>query len=249
MKIIRRNIVLAIIVVLIVTCGWKGVKALNSKSVVVSQQSDLSDRRKSRGSAIDDDDSIIELDRETVLIVNRENVLDENYLPENLTAPKTKFIGNGDPNVNKLEATAAKALEELFNAAKKDSIYLLGVSGYRDYNYQKNLYNKAVRESGKEYADKYTAKPGASGHQTGLVMDILSEDYQTLDDGFDKTDAYKWVEKNCSSYGFIIRYPKGKESITGYNYEPWHLRYVGKTVAKEIMGNGITLEEYVDIYN
>jgi D-alanyl-D-alanine carboxypeptidase len=203
---------------------------------------------------IDDDSGNVDKSEEgakneKILIVNRENPLDKNFSPKNLVKPNTKFIGNGDPNVNKLEAIAATALENLFQAAKDEGIYLLGVSGYRDYNYQKKLYDNAVMNSGKEYADKYTAKPGTSEHQTGLTMDILSENYQILDDGFDNTDAYMWVEKNCSKYGFIIRYPKDKENITGYSYEPWHLRYVGKKVAEEIMKNKITLEEYIKMKN
>ena len=229
----RFSIILIIFIVGIGLCE-KGIKLLAEKNMEKYNYSRVGNKEKV-------------LEDKEILMVNRDNPLDKNFAPKNLVTPNTKFIGNGDPNVNKLDAVAARALENLFQAAKDEGINLLGVSGYRDYNYQKKLYDNAVMSSGKAYADKYTAKPGASEHQTGLAMDILSEDYQVLDDGFNNTDAYRWIEKNCSKYGFIIRYPKGKENITGYNYEPWHLRYVVKKVAEEIMKNKITLEEYIEM--
>ncbi|MCJ7690285.1 MAG: M15 family metallopeptidase, partial [Clostridiaceae bacterium] len=128
-----------------------------------------------------------------------------------------------------------------------DNIILLGVSGYRDYSYQEKLYNDKVNRSGKEEADKYVAQAGESEHQTGLAMDVLAEEYTTLDEGFKNTKAYKWIIENCYKYGFILRYPEGKEQITGYAYEPWHIRYVGDKVAMEIARKGITLEEYLNI--
>ncbi|WP_346935025.1 M15 family metallopeptidase [Clostridium sp.] len=230
----RFSIILIVFIIVCIGLSEKGIKLLWEKNM-----------EKYNYSRVDNKEKVLE-DKE-ILMVNRDNPLDKNFVPKNLVTPNTKFIGNGDPNVNKLEAVAARALENLFQAAKDEGINLLGVSGYRDYNYQKKLYDNAVMSSGKAYADKYTAKPGTSEHQTGLAMDILSEDYQVLDDGFKNTDAYRWIEKNCSKYGFIIRYPKGKENITGYNYEPWHLRYVGKKVAEEIMKNKITLEEYIEM--
>ncbi|WP_346962499.1 M15 family metallopeptidase [Clostridium sp.] len=225
-----------ILIIFIVGIGLseKGIKLLAEKNMEKYNYSRVGNKEKV-------------LEDKEILMVNRDNPLDKNFVPKNLVTPNTKFIGNGDPNVNKLEAVAARALENLFQAAKDEGIDLLGVSGYRDYNYQKKLYDNAIMSSGKEYANKYTAKPGDSEHQTGLAMDILSEDYQVLDDGFNNTDASRWIEKNCSKYGFIIRYPKGKENITGYNYEPWHLRYVGKKAAEEIMKNKITLEEYIEM--
>ncbi|WP_346915801.1 M15 family metallopeptidase [Clostridium sp.] len=232
-----------ILIIFIVGIGLseKGIKLLAEKNMEKYNYSRVGNKEK----VLDDKEKVLE-DKE-ILMVNRDNPLDKNFVPKNLVTPNTKFIGNGDPNVNKLEAVAARALENLFQAAKDEGIDLLGVSGYRDYNYQKKLYDNAIMSSGKEYANKYTAKPGDSEHQTGLAMDILSEDYQVLDDGFNNTDASRWIEKNCSKYGFIIRYPKGKENITGYNYEPWHLRYVGKKAAEEIMKNKITLEEYIEM--
>jgi D-alanyl-D-alanine carboxypeptidase len=113
-------------------------------------------------------------------------------------------------------------------------------SGYRSYSYQENLYNNYVYQDGKEAADTYSARPGHSEHQTGLAFDL-----NTIDDSFAYTDEGKWVAQNCYKYGLILRYPEGKEKQTGYKYESWHLRYVGKELAEKLYNNGnwITLEE------
>ena len=133
-------------------------------------------------------------------------------------------------------------LEELINAAKKEGITLMGNSGYRSYSSQKILYNNRVRTEGKKSADAYVAKPGFSEHQTGLCIDITNEGRYFVEG----TVEAEWLEKNCSKFGFIIRYPKYKKDITGIEYEPWHIRYVGKDVAQYIYENKITLEEYLE---
>ena len=184
--------------------------------------------------------------KKDILLVNKDNIIGKNYSPKKLKVPNVKFISYADPNVKSLDEEAAYALEELFKGASKENITLLAVSGYRSYSYQNMLYNNKVNTSGKIEADKYVSKPGASEHQTGLAMDILSSEYSKLDEGFAKTKAYKWLKENCSNYGFIIRYPKGKENITKYNFEPWHIRYVGSSHSKEITNKNLTLEEYLN---
>lgn len=181
-----------------------------------------------------------------ILLVNRNNRLEEDYVPQSLRVPNVRFISYADSRVKKMDASAAAALETLFDAAREDDVTLLAVSGYRDYSYQERLYNNKVSAAGQKEADKYVAQPGASEHQTGLAMDVLSDEYSSLDEGFEQTQAYKWIKNNCHKYGFIIRYTKGKENITGYNYEAWHLRYVGISEATEISQKNITLEEYLD---
>ncbi|ENK1244547.1 M15 family metallopeptidase [Clostridium botulinum] len=183
--------------------------------------------------------------KQNLLLVNRENKLDEDYFPRDLTVPNVRFLGNRNFQIKRLRRVASEALENLFQEAKKENITLLGVSGYRNYNYQINVYNNSVHRNGKEHADKYVAQPGSSEHQTGLAMDIVSTEYINLDEDFVNTKAYKWLKENCYKYGFIIRYPEEKEYITGYKFEPWHIRYVGVEVATEIMNRGITLEEYL----
>lgn len=117
-------------------------------------------------------------------------------------------------------------------------------SGYRSYYTQNTLYNNYVDRDGQEAADTYSARPGHSEHQTGLAFDL-----NTIDDSFTYTDEGKWVNNNCYRYGFIIRYPYGKDNITGYMHESWHLRYVGVELASKLYNNGdwITLEEYYGI--
>ena len=144
-----------------------------------------------------------------------------------------------DPKVNK---EAKKALESMQADAKALGLNLSLISGYRSYKTQENLYNKYVKKDGEEEANTYSAKPGHSEHQTGLAIDIGS-----VDRSFANTNEAKWIEENAHLYGFIVRYPKGKTDITGYIYEPWHVRYLGKENAKKVWMSGLTLEEYLGI--
>lgn len=158
-----------------------------------------------------------------ILVVNKSYSLPEKYAP----------------GVNK-EALAA--LNKMIAAAKKDKIKLTVISDYRSYESQKNKYESYVKESGKKEADRFSARPGHSEHQTGLAFDLNS-----LKESFAETKEGKWIAAHCSDYGFIVRYPKGKENITGYMYEPWHIRYLGVETAKAVYDSGLTLEEYLEI--
>ena len=137
---------------------------------------------------------------------------------------------------------------EAFNQMQADAqslgLNLYISSGFRSYSYQENLYNNYVAQDGQEAADTYSARAGHSEHQTGLAFDL-----NTIDDSFAYTPEGQWVKDNCQKYGLILRYPKGKETQTGYQYESWHLRYVGKELAEELYNNGewITLEEHFNL--
>lgn len=144
-----------------------------------------------------------------------------------------------DPKVNK---TALKALKNMQADAKVLGLDLSLISGYRSYETQNKLYNKYVKKDGEEIANTYSAKPGHSEHQTGLAFDIGS-----VDRAFANTSEAKWIEENAHLYGFIVRYPKDKTDITGYIYEPWHVRYLGKENAKKVWESGLTLEEYLGV--
>lgn len=185
------------------------------------------------------------VDSKYMVLVNRKNKVDEKFYPKDLVIPNIKFLRSNSSN-KYLSKDVAVQIENMFNKAKSENIDLRGVSGYRSYKYQKNLYKNNIRKSGEIQTNKYMAQPGTSEHQTGLAIDILSSDYASLDEGFENTDAHRWLLENISEYGFIIRYPKGKQDITGYAYEPWHLRYVGKQAATEINKKGLTLEEYLN---
>lgn len=180
---------------------------------------------------------------ENIMLVNREHELDKEYIPSDLVELNVEFLNN-NKNHNLLKKEVAAQVEIMFEDAKKDGIDLLAVSGYRSYEYQQKLYENKVKKTGKYEADKYVAQPGMSEHQTGLAIDILSTEYKNLNNEFKDTQAYRWLCENIDRYGFIIRYKEGKESITGYGFEPWHFRYVGKDLAKELKERDITLEEY-----
>ena len=142
-----------------------------------------------------------------------------------------------------LQKVYKDAFAQMQSAAKLDNINLFIASGFRSYDDQVKLYNAYIKEDGKEKADTYSARPGYSEHQSGLAADI-----NTAASWFDDTQEAKWLKQNCYKYGFIIRYPKGEEKYTGYKYESWHLRYVGKELAKKIHDNNdISLEHYFNI--
>ena len=159
-----------------------------------------------------------------VMIVNKTYALPQSYNPNGLTA----------------ETKAAFA--ELQAAASADGLSIYSVSDFRSYEAQETLYNNYVARDGKEAADTFSARPGHSEHQTGLTIDC-----NYAGDAFHDTPEAKWLENNAWKYGFIIRFPKGKEDKTGYKYESWHIRYVGKEMAKKIYDSGLCLEEYFGI--
>ena len=147
-------------------------------------------------------------------------------------------FGNGD------DPTAFAKLQQLQRDAQAQGINISNsYSGYRSYQYQTQLYNNYVNQHGEEEANTFSAKPGFSEHQTGLTFDLKDFNGQLVEDPI----TSQWIKDNCAKYGFIVRYPEGKEDITGYIYEPWHLRYVGEEVANQIMNNNTTLEQYLGV--
>ncbi len=178
------------------------------------------------------------------IIVNKKSMLPDGYKPEDLVVPNVTFAFSGIYEKSYMRKEAAGALEKLFALAEKDGITLQAVSGFRSQAYQRSVYQNNVKVNGKEQTDRVSARPGHSEHQTGLTMDVSASSVgDTLEQSFGTTKEGKWLAENAHRAGFIIRYLKGKESITGYSYEPWHIRYVGD-IANEIFEKGITLEEY-----
>lgn len=144
---------------------------------------------------------------------------------------------------------ARAAFEMMAQDAKKQGFELVAFSTYRSYEYQQTLYDRYVERDGKDEADKSSARPGYSEHQTGLAFDIGEKGKENLwlTEEFGETEAGKWLAENAHNYGFILRYPKGKEHITGYIYESWHFRYLGVELATRVKESGLTLEEYLGI--
>jgi zinc D-Ala-D-Ala carboxypeptidase len=179
------------------------------------------------------------------VLVNKQNKLPDSYNPSDLVYTSIPFIFSGKSDKRKMRKEAETAIANLFAGAKQQGINLLGVSAYRSHATQTNLFNAYVKKDGYEKARTYSALPGTSEHETGLSIDVTGGNGKcAAQDCFGNTSEAKWLQNHVSEYGFIIRYPKGKESITGYKYEPWHLRYVGNSIAKEIMSAGSTMEEY-----
>ena len=178
---------------------------------------------------------------DVLILVNKTTNLDQNYVPADLV-----WVALPGVRDTQMRTVAATALGELFNAATKQGLTLYCCSGYRSYATQKELYAQNVSALGQSEADLVSAKPGQSEHQTGLAMDVTAESVGfDLLESFGDTKEGQFVKNNAYLYGFIIRYPNDKTSITGYSYEPWHLRYVGKDVAKVIHDKDITFEEYL----
>ena len=173
------------------------------------------------------------------IIVNKTYALSNSYVPVN---PHEKITGERCNSCINEDVMKAFLLMQSDATSLGLNIYIS--SGYRSYSYQDRLYHNYVSISGKEKADTYSARPGHSEHQTGTCFDL-----NTIDDSFANTDEGKWIHQHAYLYGFIIRYPKGKENMTGYQYESWHLRYVGKELATKLYNNGdwLTLEEYYGI--
>ncbi len=181
-----------------------------------------------------------------LLLANKKHPLPEGYEPYDLREPNVAMVFGSAP----LRNEAAAALEEMFAAAANDGITLILGSGYRSQEYQDQLYSGYAAEYGWEVADTISSRPGYSDHQTGLAADISDHDSATyLTQEMEFTPEGVWLKDHAHEYGFIMRYPKGKDEITGYSYEPWHFRYVGRDYATAIwsIDEFYTFEEYFGV--
>lgn len=211
----------------------------------------LADKRLDKTIAVDaSGKNIVTNPGDLLAVANKERNLPADYIPEDLVYPNVPFPFKGKEEKMMMRKEAAAALEDLFKKAEEDKINLYAQSGYRSYERQEAIFASNSNRVGEEKANRVSARAGQSEHQTGLTMDVTSPsvEYKLVED-FENTVEGKWVKDHAHEFGFIIRYPKGKESITGYDYEPWHLRYVGKEHAKMIQQKGITLEEYLQPEN
>jgi len=179
------------------------------------------------------------------ILVNKEYVLPANYVPEDLVAPDVFFSFSEYSDKRLLRQEAATALEKLFYAASEEGLTLAGVSGYRSYNRQFEIYAANLIKKGIEHTNRYSAMPGSSEHQTGLSIDVSTKSINyRLSTVFADTKEGQWLASNAHNYGYIIRFPDGKSHITGFSYEPWHIRYVGVELATYLYQNDLTLDEY-----
>ncbi|WP_394231613.1 D-alanyl-D-alanine carboxypeptidase family protein [Niallia oryzisoli] len=190
--------------------------------------------------------NVIQNPTNIMVLVNKEFALPDGYAPDDLVRPNVAFsFGDQDIEKSYLRKEAADALERMFGDAANNGIQLFAVSGYRSFDRQQQVFDAEVSRVGEELAVQAVAVPGFSEHQTGLSMDISSESAGfALSEEFGETVEGKWLHENAHRFGFILRYPSGKEGITEYQYESWHYRYVGVKAAAEIYENDLTLEEY-----
>ena len=175
-----------------------------------------------------------------LFLANREWRVTKAYIPE-------YRLTNVPGQVRNLRDDAATALEKMYAACKEEAgVTLVSVSGYRSYTKQTNIYNNKLKNVGsKAKADEYVARPGASEHQLALAMDVGQKGKTNLNAGFARTKGGQWLAENCWRFGFIIRYQAGWEKITGYEYEPWHVRYVGEEYAKMIYEKNVPFETFM----
>jgi zinc D-Ala-D-Ala carboxypeptidase len=184
---------------------------------------------------------------DVLVLVNKHRELPSDYIPPDLVIPNVPFTFKGFDEKKQMRTVAATALEKLFAKAEADGIEIYAQSGYRSYARQKAIFNYNVKRWGEEEANRSSARPGQSEHQSGLAMDITAASVAfSLQQSFGETIEGKWLEDNIAPFGFVIRYPRNREQITGYIYEPWHIRYVGVKAAKEIMEKSISIEEYLN---
>jgi len=178
------------------------------------------------------------------ILANKYYNLGEDYEPDDLVNVDIKYY-YGEPK--KIRSEAYDAFIEMWNAAYEDGIYLILISGYRSAAHQKEVYDAYQADKGTKYADSIAARTGYSEHQTGLALDIYSKEC-TSQAKFHESKSYEWLINNSYKFGFILRYPKDKQNITGYNYESWHYRYLGKDLAKKVYDSGLTFDEYYAYY-
>ena len=211
---------------------------LNSKSPEIISIINVGADKEYYSNVIDTDVS-----KEKLMINNKYYKLSESYEPTDLIDISNQYAYGEN---QKLRSEAYEWYVTMFNMAKNDGIKIIVNSSYRPYKEQEEIYNDYLSRYSQEHTDSYAARPGHSEHQTGYAVDIITPGYKG--DNFDQSEAFKWLENNAYKYGFILRYPKDKEKITGYNYESWHYRYVGQEAAKKVHDEKITYDEYYAYY-
>ncbi|PFK40692.1 D-alanyl-D-alanine carboxypeptidase [Bacillus cereus] len=193
---------------------------------------------------IEGDLAVVNNPDSVLVLVNKSRRLPDHYKPQDLVIPKVRYSSEGDQEKKKMRQEAAQALENMFKQGDQERIFLFAVSGFRSFDRQKALNTMYKIQDGEAKTAMSSAIPGTSEHQTGLAMDITSQSAKfQLESVFGDTKEGKWLAENAHKFGFVIRYTKEKEAITGYRYEPWHVRYVGNPQATYLYENQLTLEE------
>ena len=240
----RRMFVIGLIVVAaLLALGWLLIHRSNHTDPATSNTTDKA------SNAFDKTQHSLTDPTSIWVVVNKPHALNPiNYKPADLVVPNVPLRVPGNESMQ-MRKVAADALEQLFAGAKQNGLNLMLASGYRSYDYQVGLYNGYVKSTGQAAADQSSARPGHSEHQTGLAVDVEPATKKCeLDACFAQTPEGQWVAANAYKYGFIIRYTADKVDVTGYEYEPWHLRYIGTPLATKLHQQGVeTLEEFFNV--
>ena len=176
------------------------------------------------------------------MLVNKYHALNNEYKASDIVKTSSTYSYAN----NNLNSEAYEAFKNLADAAKEEGHTILILSSYRNYEYQDNLWKQRKQAFGTRKADEYAARAGSSEHETGYAIDVA--DFYDKNDSFKDTESYQWMLTNAHKYGFILRYPEGKENITGYKFESWHYRYLGVDLATKVYNEGITFDEYYEFY-
>ena len=189
-------------------------------------------------------DSYEEADRDNLnMLVSKQNELGEDFIPADLMDLPLTYAAKGC-SLTKEAADAFIAMCNELNQGGRPRMY--ASSSYRNYQYQVDIYNSYVNAHGQEWADSVAARPGYSEHQTGLAVDVAANNAHLSK--FEEAEEFQWMQENAARFGWILRYPKDKKTITGYDYEAWHYRYVGPEIAPKVVASGLTYDEYYELY-
>ncbi|EMA6343107.1 D-alanyl-D-alanine carboxypeptidase family protein [Bacillus cytotoxicus] len=241
----KRWILLGVIVVVVIV----GVSGINYKMYKKRQAQEVNatvmfPKSEETISKVEGNIAVVNNANSILVLVNKSRRLPDHYKPQDLVIPKVRFLSEGNQEKKKMRKEAAVALEKMFQQGDKERIFLFAASGFRSFDRQKALNTMYKIQDGEAKTAMSSAVPGTSEHQTGLAMDITSQSAKfQLESVFGETKEGKWLAKNAHKFGFVIRYTKEKEGITGYRYEPWHVRYVGNPQATYLYENNLTLEE------
>lgn len=238
----QRQLIIIGITIVIIACIWVMLKNIPNQNTSSNQSQTFS------SNSIDTNKYSTDKPGSLWWIVNKKRALPSGYTPPDLLTPNVTLRLGGGSEEMYISQQLNKSLVELFTDAQKSGFRLMLVSGYRSEALQSKIYNNYIAQQGQVEADRFSAKPGTSEHQTGLALDIGRSDRKCeLEQCFGSTEEGKWIANHAPEYGFIVRYPKNKSSVTGYDYEPWHLRYVGKELAIELYKNSKTMEEFFSL--
>ena len=228
--------------------GWIRIESVDSEGYIHSRfLTEEEPELRTWGTGEMEEEMLIVSDPDDIAVIaNKEIALPFDYEPADLVTVDVAFARIS--NYRLMRQEAADALKELFDAALEDGITLYARTGYRSFQAQEQIFTNFVANHGYEQARRFSAKPGQSEHQTGLAMDITSDSVDhNLSQDFGGTPEGEWVGENSHHFGYVIRYPRDKEDITGYIYEPWHIRYFGVELATELFESGLTYEEYLGL--